>query len=462
MTQKSNAKMNSNKMSSSSRKTRYAICGLSIRGTYHFVLPLLGKSPYLENEDYSDCSEVVGILEPDRTRVEVFFENFGIRNIPVYSLQQGVEEMIRETRPDALLVAGPDYTHYEYIMAGLKHNLRVISEKPVVINSQQMQDVLSAEKSSKGSLTVAHNYRYTVTNQKIKELLLQDKIGRIVNVEFVYNLDTEHGSSYFYRWNRVREKSGGLSIHKSVHHMDFINWLVCSVPETVFAFGGLNYYGANGAHRPRGADGKPLDLVQTKAQCPYFQKHYASKGQSPEEPMLLGWDKLKMPYDFQYPKDRYIYDEEIDVEDTYSAVIRYQNGVSMTYSCNFSTPWEGYVLAINGTEGRLEVSHHSDPDPTGNGLTQPQQDKIKVTPLFGVPEEHVVDLVAAGHGGADPLIRHDLFRGLSAHSLQYQLPADSYAGAVAVAAGEAIWRSAVDGRPYTLRELLGEHYRERA
>ncbi len=421
--------------SSSSRKTRYAICGLSIRGSYHFVLPLLGKSPYLENEDYSDCSEVVGILEPDPVRVKAFFENFGIAGIPVYSLEQGVDRMIEETKPDVLLVAGPDFTHHEYILAGLRHNLRVISEKPVVINSQQMQEVLAAEQKSRGSLVVAHNYRYTITSQKIKELLLQDKIGRIINVEFVYNLDTEHGSSYFYRWNRVREKSGGLSIHKSVHHLDFINWLVRSVPETVYSFGGLNYYGPNGAHRPRSSSGEPLSLVQTKAQCPYFQKHYASKGQTPEEPMLLGWDKLKMPYDYQYPKDRYIYDEEINVEDTYSAVVRYQSGVTMTYSCNFSTPWEGYVLGINGTKGRLEVSHHSNPDPTGNGLNAPKQDKIKITPLFGVPEEHLVNLSDAGHGGADPLIRHDLFRGLSKESLRRELPADSYAGAVAVAAG---------------------------
>lgn len=445
----------------SSRKTRYAICGLSVRGIYHFVLPLLGKSPFAVGEDYSDRSELVGILDLDEERVKETCKRFEL-DAPWFSLEQGVEAMIRDAKPDVLLVAGPDYTHYEHIMAGLKHNLKVIAEKPVVINAEQMRNVLAAERASKGKLIVAHNYRYATTSRRIKELLMQDKIGRITNIEFVYNLDTLHGSSYFYRWNRERAKSGGLSIHKSVHHIDFINWLVRSTPETVFAFGALNYYGTNGANRPRSADGQPLDIVKTKENCPYFQQNYASKGHSPEERLVPGWDELKLPYNAQYPNDRYIYDSEIDIEDTYSAVIRYQNGASMTYSCNFSTPWEGYTLGINGTKGRLEASHHSDPDPTGrsNRPVSPEEDKITIMPLFGGKEEYTVPLNRGGHGGADPLIRRDLFTGTAKESLDLELPADSYAGAIAIAAGEAIWRSAADGRPYTLKELLGEFYRD--
>src|SRR5690606_1947854 len=117
--------------------------------------------------------------------------------------------------------------------------------------------VLKAEQESSGELVVAHNYRYGTLSRRIKEFLMEGKLGRITNVEFVYNLDTFHGASYFYRWNRERKNSGGLSIHKSVHHIDLINWFLDSVPETIFAFGALNYYGPNGAHRPRSADGSP-------------------------------------------------------------------------------------------------------------------------------------------------------------------------------------------------------------
>lgn len=419
------------------------------------MLPLLGRST-TNHGNFSDSAELVGILDLDPARVEAFNAGIGL-SVPYFSPEQGAEYMIRSVKPDVLIVTGPDYTHCEHILAGLKNDLRVIAEKPVVINCEQMTAVLEAEGKSRGSLVVAHNYRYATLSRKIKELLQNGAVGRITNIEFVYNLNTRHGASYFCRWNRQRQRSGGLSIHKSVHHLDFINWLVGSPPETVFAFGALNYFGPNGAHRPKSPNGSSLSVRETREKCPYFkvfQKHHGFKGD-----VRSVWDRMNLPFDAQYPEDIYIYDEEIDIEDTYSAVIRYRSGASLTYSCNFSTPWEGYVLGINGTDGRLEASHQSNPDPTGMTNACSEKDVVVTMPLFGGRKEHVVSTEAGGHGGADPLILKDLFSSPSKESNQLELPADSYAGALAIASGEAIWRSAKECRPFHLRELLGEFYR---
>lgn len=436
---------------------RYAICGLSIRGIHHFLLPLLGKKGDEINDDFSAHSEIVGIFDTDTERCRQFLAQYQLE-IPCFTPAQGVDAMIRETRPDVLLVTGPDYTHCEHILAGLRHGLRVIAEKPMVVNGQQAQEVLRAERDGKGQLCVSHNVRYGNTARQVKEMLLAGKVGRITNIEFVYNLDTMHGASYFTRWNRERAKSGGLSIHKSVHHLDLINWLIGSAPETVFSFGALNYYGPKGAHRPLGPQGEPLSLAETKAQCPYFQKNYASKGILPSDVIYPGWDTIKLSYPDQYPEDRYIYDDTVDIEDTYSSVIRYQNGAMLSYSVNFSTPWEGFTLAINGTAGRLEISSHSTPDPAGGTPLPAHADTIRFLPLFGGLEEHVVEKASGGHGGADPIMRRDLFLEPGKDSVRLGLSATAYEAAVAVATGEAIWRSSVEGRPITLQELLGEFY----
>lgn len=445
--------------SDSVRKTRYAICGLSVRSIYHFALPLLGKRPEEGGNDFSEDSEICGILDIDRERVSEFQKRYDL-HAPFYLPEDGLEKMIRETRPDVLLVAGPDATHCEHIITGLKHGLKVIAEKPMVISSEQAQAVLKAEQESSGELVVAHNYRYGTLSRRIKEFLMEGKLGRITNVEFVYNLDTFHGASYFYRWNRERKNSGGLSIHKSVHHIDLINWFLDSVPETIFAFGALNYYGPNGAHRPRSADGSPLSLKETRERCPYFQKNLQPKGALAENRVILGWDGLKLPYNAQYPDDAYLYDEEIDIEDTYAAVLGYRNGAMLSYSCNFSTPWEGFTLAFNGTGGRLEVTHHSNPDPTGLTPTPPEEDKLVFLPLFGGREEYEIKTEVGGHGGADRHIQRDLFSGsIADQTKRMSLQADGYAGAIAIAAGEAIWRSAKEGRVFTMKELLGDCYR---
>jgi len=440
--------------------TRYAACGLSIRSICNFLLPLLGKLPERGVLDCRAAGEVVGILDVDRTRVDEFLAKFDL-NIPFISATQpdAVEALIRKTRPDVLLVGGPDYTHHEHIVAGLRHGLKVIAEKPMVINCAEARSVLEALESSDGSLVVTHNYRYLPVCRRVKELLLAGKIGRITNIEMVYNLDTRHGASYFYRWNRERQKSGGLSVHKSVHHFDLINWFVGSLPETVFAFGELNYYGPNGAHRPHAADGKKLTPAEVREACPYFKRHFSANGTSPDSPIFAKGDPLELPYRTQYADDMYLYDDAIDIEDTYAAVIKYQCGAMLSYSCNFSTPWEGFILAINGTEGRLEVSHHSNPDPTGFTVSPPQEDVITILPLFGGREEYPVSHGKGGHGGADQKLQDTLF---SATDLTQPdslgLHADGHAGALAVACGEAVWRSAREGRPYHIADLLGRFY----
>jgi predicted dehydrogenase len=434
-------------------KKRYVLCGLSVRGIYHFGMPLLGMNK-TGGPDFSQQAELVGILDIDAVRVEAFLGKIG-RRIPYYP-GDALGRMISETRPDVVLVAGPDYTHCDHIVEALDRGCDVIVEKPMVINCEQIRKVQAAEKRAGRSVKVAFNCRYTPTHKQMKRMLLEGKVGRITSVEFVYNLETWHGSSYFYRWNRERSKSGGLCIHKCCHHFDFINWLVGDVPEEVFAYGALNYYGAKGALRPHDAQGRPLPPAEEKRQCPVFRKHYVGRFDPETNDISTGWDTFNLPYTVQYSDDkrRYIYDDVIDVEDTYSAVVRYRGGASLSYSCNFCTPWSGYILGINGTEGRIEMVQRSNPDPTSQTAQDKTVNTIIYYHLFG--DRQIVDVptVAGGHGGADFVIQRDLFDRVSAESEELRLVAGSVDGANAVAIGEAVWRSIKERRPMSIPALL--------
>jgi len=440
-------------------KTRYAISGLSVRGINHFILPLLGKAEGPGANDFSAESEVVGISDIDEMRVEAFNKALGL-NIPFFPAREGFAAFLEKSRPDVLLVAGPDDTHADAIVAGLKTGLKVIAEKPVVSSCEAMQRVFEAEAASSGSLVVAHNARYNPQLGVIRKLIQGGELGRLTNIEYVYNLDTFHGPSYFYRWNRERARSGGLSVHKGVHHFDVLTWLIGAPPEVIFGFGALNYFGPDGAHNPQSLSSGKLSLPEQRAACPYFKKNYEGKFRPDQGRPGTGWDTFSLPYDAQYPEDAYIYDPAIDIEDTYSAVLKYRNGVSVSYSCNFSTPGEGYQLAINGTKARLEASRYVDPDPTGSKASQVEQSNtVRVLPLFGEPRQVKVPQLEGGHGGSDPLIQRDIFQGPSSICKDLGLEASSYDGALAVACGEGLWRSIRENRPFTVKELLGKWYR---
>ena len=56
-----------------------------------------------------------------------------------------------------------------------------------------------------------------------------------------------------------------------------------------------------------------------------------------------------------YFRDACVFREEIDIPDTMSAAILYENGVQVAYSLNTFMPIEGYHLAFNGHKGRIEI-----------------------------------------------------------------------------------------------------------
>ncbi len=441
-----------------SNKKRYAMSGLSRRGFYGYLLPLLGKASSSGANDFSCEAEVVAIVDPDIARVERICSEMGVQ-IPIY-LPEDFSRMLSERNPDTVIVMGPDFTHHDYIVESLRTGRDAITEKPMVISSEQARSVLTAERESGRRVYTTHNLRCSPLIQTAKTLLMENRIGRVTNIEFAYNIDTSHGSSYFFRWNRERAKSGGLNVHKCCHHFDLINWLLDDHPETLSAFGRRNYYGPEGALRPRDASGEPLDPIETKQQCPYFQNHYAAHFPADSNKIGIGWDSYKSFYDYQYPptKPRYIYDEAIDIEDTYGALIEYRRGAIVSYSCNFSAPWAGYNLGINGTGGRIEIAYRAITDPTGLSATIPPKREITFYPLFGKKEVIEVPSVAGGHGGADPIMERNIFGQPSEDSKRLGLIATSYQAALAVAQGEAVYRSLSTRQMIEMRDLLGEHY----
>ena len=78
--------------------------------------------------------------------------------------------MIRENRLDVLLVAGPDYSHCDRILAGLRHNLRVVAGKPVVINCEEVRRLL-------GSLAIAVGEAIWRSAQDGKPYQIRDLLG---------------------------------------------------------------------------------------------------------------------------------------------------------------------------------------------------------------------------------------------------------------------------------------------
>ncbi len=56
-----------------------------------------------------------------------------------------------------------------------------------------------------------------------------------------------------------------------------------------------------------------------------------------------------------YLRDRDVFDPGITIEDNLAVLVDYDSGATLSYSLNAHSPWEGYRVSVNGTEGRAEL-----------------------------------------------------------------------------------------------------------
>lgn len=401
-------------------KKRVAMVGTGVRGIGMWGKPVI--------KEFADQIEFVGLCDINPGRVETAKKSMGL-SCPTFT---DFDKMMKETKPDKLLVMTVDGTHHQFIIKGMEYGADIITEKPMTIDEQKVQAILDAEKRTGKKVTVTFNYRYSPHRQKIYELLRNDAIGKITSVDFHWYLNTSHGADYFRRWHRLRKNGGSLLVHKATHHFDLLNWWVNSEPEQVFAYGALEHYGKNNSFRHTHC--RP---------CPHKKdcKFYWDMTKSPNL-MELYADNEK--YD-GYHRDGCVWKEDIDIFDKMAVQIKYANKVQVSYSLTAYSPYEGYRIAFNGTKGRLDAWIKESQPWEEEGF-----DEIQVTANFGKREIIRIPNNEAGHGGGDARLRKQVF---TPGEDPYHQSAGSRDGAMSCLIGIAARNSIDSGKPVSIGDL---------
>ena len=352
--------------------------GTGVRGTNMWGSDLV--------RDYPEYTEFVGLCDINPGRLEAGKQIMGV-SCPTYT---DFTKMMKETHPDVLLVMTVDATHHEFITQGMEFGADIITEKPMTTDEKKIQLILDTEKRTGKKCRVTFNYRYSPHRVKIWELLRASEIGELTSVDFHWYLDTSHGADYFRRWHRLVENSGSLWLHKASHHFDLLNWWIDSDPETVYALGDLNFYGKNGPFRAENCRNCP----HTK-KCNFFWDITKDKHLT-----MLYVDNEK--YDGYY-RDGCVFRNDVNIFDKMAATIKYANGVQVSYSLTAYSPYEGYRIAFNGTNGRIDAwIQESKP------VSDVNFDEIVLFKNFSKRQYFQIPF-SEGHGGGDKLLKDQIF-----------------------------------------------------
>jgi predicted dehydrogenase len=386
----------------SSRK-RYAVVGTGSR-VVMFLDALAGT--------YRDTSELVGLCDVSAARMAWHNDRLAKKHshppVPTYTADK-FDDMVRERRPDTVIVTTIDAAHHQYIIRAMELGCDVICEKPMTTDAAKARAVFDAIERTGRKLRVTFNMRYAPHTSKVREVILSGAIGTPLAADLQWMLDTRHGADYFRRWHAEKDKSGGLLVHKSTHHFDMVNWWLGSYPKTVFAMGDLKFYGQRAA--------------EARGQAVTYDR---SLNAPKDDPFRFKWEDYRDQqalYNGQaevesgYQRDRNVFGPHVTIEDTMAITARYRSGVIFSYSLLAYSPWEGFRASITGTKGRLELySKHGSHilTATGDAELAAQQAEGEITeltlfPMFSGPRRIAIPHAEGAHGGGDPVMLEQIF-----------------------------------------------------
>ncbi|MFO8000545.1 MAG: Gfo/Idh/MocA family oxidoreductase [Marinilabilia sp.] len=424
------------------KKTKVALVGTGIRGITFWGRRLV--------EQYSNILEFVGLSDINPGRLEYGKEYIGA-DCPTFT---NFEEMMNNTRPELLIVTTVDATHDYFIIKGMEMGADVLTEKPMTTDEVKCQNIIDAEKRTGKKLIVGFNYRYSTHFTRIKELLQEQRVGRITSLDFNWYLNTHHGASYFRRWHGSTTSGGTLLVHKSTHHFDLLNWFLDSEPYEVSAYGALEHYGINNSFR-----GNKCRTCPHKDKCEFYYDITQNDT----------YMKLYVANEHHdgYIRDNCLWRHEIDIYDKMSVQIKYANDVLVNYSLTTYSPYEGWRIGFNGFDGRLDswegipwrgkekvnqAELHAQEMSQEDKEKASQYNEIMVMDNFGDYELIKIPHARGGHGGGDQKLQDRLFMDPDAPD-PLNHGAGTRDGAMSILIGIAARKSIEEKRPVKIQEL---------
>ena len=160
--------------------------------------------------------EVAGMAEFNRT---VFYET--------------AEEMLEKEKLDGVFIGTRCNQHTKYAEMVLKKGLPLFLEKPVCINEEQYQTLLSASEGMREQTVVSFPLRFTCIVNELKKLVESGELGEILSVQATNHVP--YGSVYYHSWYRDDSLTGGLFLQKSTHDIDYITYILGKRPVRVVA-----------------------------------------------------------------------------------------------------------------------------------------------------------------------------------------------------------------------------------
>lgn len=171
-------------------------------------------------------AELVAIADADESKLEIVR-----RRYPAVRTTTNFHDLLADTTIDAVAIATPVSTHFEFGIAALKAGKHVWMEKPMTETSLQAHKLVEEAQRRKRVLFVDHTFIYTGAVRKMSEVVKSGDLGRV----------------YYYDSTRVNlglfQRDVSVIADLAVHDFSILDYLLGEYPVAVSASGTNHFPG---------------------------------------------------------------------------------------------------------------------------------------------------------------------------------------------------------------------------
>ena len=174
------------------------------------------------NTDISTRLELAGIydINPDRMR---WAREKG------FALYDSYESMLQDQSVDIILIATPNHLHKDMAIAAMKAGKHVLCEKPVMMNSRELEEVIEVSRETGKLFYPRQNRRWDRDYRIVKKIYEEKLVGNVFRIE-----SRVQGSRGIPGdWRKEREFGGGMMLDWGVHLLDRLLFMIPDKVETV-------------------------------------------------------------------------------------------------------------------------------------------------------------------------------------------------------------------------------------
>jgi len=333
-------------MNSTSEPVKLLIVGAGDRGSEYSKFAIL----------HPEQAEIVGVAEPRDFYRQRMVETHQIPAENVFPDWQAATNQDRFA--DAVIIATQDTQHEGPAITFAEQGYHILLEKPMSPTPEACQRIFEAVSAKDIIFAVCHVMRYTNYTRKLKELVDSGLIGDVINIQHLEPVGYWHFAHSFVRGNwRKESESVPILLAKSVHDLDWLQYIMGSRCVQVSSFGSLRHFRSE--NKPPNAASRCLDC-DYEPQCPYSAKKIY-----PEriEQGLTDWMANVLTPDLtpegitkalrNGPYGRCVYECDNDVVDHQVVNMNFEGGQTITFTMTAFSEWEDRKTKLFGSLGQL-------------------------------------------------------------------------------------------------------------